>query len=287
MGDPSDTIGTSDQDVNPIRRRPTVGTPRRRPSQEIEADCPRDGPGPCHNGMMPSAPQRTHYELLGVAPTCSFDELRTAYRRLARECHPDLAGQQTRPGTSGARMVELNEAWRILSDIELRRKYDATVLVADFTEARRVNRPGPQPGSRRQAWVAGVQAQMARLARLAGRSATQALLIRSPRGPRPAYESVVDDLVFALSQDVENRVRAARAAGAAPLDLGVAATLVGVRTVADSMRREAPLGVTTQDVMAAELLDRMWDILAHELPVQLTASLGGNPHVAQALARHG
>ena len=37
--------------------------------------------------------------------------------------------------------------------------------------------------------------------------------------------------------------------------------------------------------MAAELLDRMWDVLAHELPSQLTASLGGNPHVAQALGR--
>lgn len=236
--------------------------------------------------MMQSAPQRTHYELLGVAPTCSFDELRTAYRRLARECHPDVAGPQDGSPSPGVRMVELNEAWRVLSDVDLRQKYDATVLVADLTEARQHNRPAPQPGSRRQAWVAGVQAQMARLARLAGRSATQALLIRSPRGPRQAYEVVVDDLVVALSRDVENRVRAARAAGAAPLDLGVAATLVGVRTVADSMRREAPLGVSTEDVMAAELLDRMWDILAHELPVQLTSSLGGNPHVAQALARH-
>ena len=138
----------------------------------------------------------------------------------------------------------------------------------------------------RRAWAAGVQAQMARLARQAGRSATQTLLIRSPRAPRSAYEAVVDDLVVQLSRDVESRVRAARAAGAAPLDLGVGATLVGIRTVADSMRRVAPLGVDTEMMMAAELLDRMWDVLAHELPVQLTASLGGNPHVAQLLARY-
>jgi len=144
----------------------------------------------------------------------------------------------------------------------------------------------PPAGTRRQAWAAGVQAQMARLSRLAGRSATQTLLIRSPRGVRADYEAVVDDLVTQLATDVESRVRAARAAGAAPLDLGVAATLVGVRTVSDRMRRQAPLGVDVTGLMAGELLDRMWDILAHELPVQLTASLGGNPQVAQVLYKH-
>jgi hypothetical protein len=192
-------------------------------------------------------------------------------------------------------MAEINEAWRVLSDEKLRQHYDQTVLARSpappaWTTAAR---PGPGPdgerrraGSMRRAWAAGVQAQMARLSRQAGRSATQTLLIRSPRGPRSAYEAVVDDLVTKLSQDVESRVRAARAAGAAPLDLGVAATLVGIRTVADSLRRDAPLGVDTEMTMAAELLDRMWDVMAHELPVQLTASLGGNPHVAQALARH-
>jgi hypothetical protein len=132
--------------------------------------------------------------------------------------------------------------------------------------------------------VAGIQAQMARLSRQAGRSATQTLLIRRPRGPRSAYEVVVDWLVVELTRDAESRVRAARAAGAAPLDLGVAATLVGIRTVADGIRRGAPLGITTETLMAAELLDRMWDVLAHELPVQLTSSLGGNPHVASALS---
>ena len=239
---------------------------------------------------MPRARTRTHYELFGVAPTCSIDELRTAYRRLARECHPDVASTATAAGS----MAEVNEAWRVLSDERLRRDYDALVGRAGPTTATRV-RPAPQPtgqqqrpatGARRQAWAAGVQAQMARLSRLAGRSATQTLLIRSPRGPRASYEIVVDDLVAKLSRDVENRIRAARAAGAAPLDLGVGATLVGIRTVADSMRRDAPLGVTVEAMMAAELLDRMWDVLAHELPVQLTASLGGNPQVAQALARH-
>ncbi len=235
---------------------------------------------------MARARTRTHYELLGVAPTCSFDELRTAYRRLAREHHPDVAKATTAaPGS----MAEVNEAWRVLSDERLRRDYDASVGRVGptvITQTRPAPTQRPATGARRQAWAAGVQAQMARLARLAGRSATQTLLIRSPRAPRSAYERVVDDLVVSISRDVENRIRSARASGAAPLDLGVGATLVGIRTVADSMRRDAPLGVTTESMMAAELLDRMWDVLAHELPVQLTSSLGGNPQVAQALARH-
>lgn len=246
------------------------------------------------------ARSRTHYELLGVAPDCTFDELRSAYRRLARQHHPDVAA------TAGQwSMAEVNEAWRVLSDERLRRIYDRSVLVpqppswssptggprggfARQDPGRRggVGTAPPQTGSRRQAWAAGVAAQMARLSRQAGRSATQTLLIKVPRGSRADYEAIVDELVVKLSRDAESRVRAARAAGTAPLDLGVAATLVGIRSVADSMRRDAPLGVSTQQLMAAELLDRMWDVLAHELPVQLTSSLGGNPHLAQALARH-
>ncbi|MGI9597885.1 MAG: J domain-containing protein [Acidimicrobiales bacterium] len=235
---------------------------------------------------MPKAEARTHYELLGVAPTCSLEELRAAYRRLARERHPDVA--VARPGLGS--MAEVNEAWRVLSDVDLRQQYDAQQYnepVRPAASPVAEQRPAPfATGSRRQAWAAGVQAQMARLARQAGRSATQTLLIRSARAPRSEYEAVVDDLVAALSRDVESRVRSARAAGAAPLDLAVGATLVGIRTVADSMRRDAPLGVTTETMMAAELLDRMWDVLAHELPVQLTSSLGGNPHVAQVLTGH-
>lgn len=239
---------------------------------------------------MAIARSRTYYELFGVAPDCSFAELRSAYRRLARERHPDVATPRPGLGT----MAEINEAWRILSDVERRRRYDAETLAPPTTDPIVRQRPAPPaPGfapaggsymSRREAWAAGVQAQIARLARLAGRSATQTLLIRHPRGPRAAYEAVVDEIVPKLAREVEPRVRAARAAGAAPLDLGVAATLVGIRSVADNLRRQSTVAVTTELVMEAELLDRMWDILAHELPSQLTASLGGNPHVARIVA---
>lgn len=235
---------------------------------------------------MPSARSRTHYEVLGVSPDCSFEELRTAYRRLARALHPDVVGAATTQERGTRSMAEVNEAWRVLSDTSLRQHYDATVVIPIPRAMTRPRTPArPPTGTRRQAWVAGIQAQMARLSRQAGRSATQTLLIRHPRGPRSAYEQVVDSLVGQLVKEAESRIRAARAAGAAPLDLGVAATLVGIRAEADRIRRQAPLGIDLETLMAAELLDRMWDVLAHELPVQLTTSLGGNPHVANAV-RH-
>ncbi len=239
---------------------------------------------------MRSAGAVTHYELFGVEPGCTVDELRAAYRRLAFEHHPDVVGVADDTPTTddgpGQRMARLNEAWRILSDPDLRRRYDAALTAARPSESVAVPTPQPSPAtrlSRRRAWTIGVQGQIAKLSRLAGRSATQTLLIRQPRAPRASYERLVAILVEGLCEDTESRVRAARAAGAAPLDLAVGATLVGIRTLADRLRRDGQLALTDEVIMSAELLDRMWDVLAHELPVQLVAALGGNPRIARRL----
>ena len=80
-------------------------------------------------GTMPSARSRTHYEVLGVSPDCSFEELRTAYRRLARALHPDMIGTAALRDRDVRLMAEVNEAWRVLSDTSLRRHYDTTVVV--------------------------------------------------------------------------------------------------------------------------------------------------------------
>jgi hypothetical protein len=231
---------------------------------------------------------RTHYEVLGVEPGCTFEELRTAYRRRAREHHPDVVDPSA-PGTARGRrvsMADINEAWRILSDGVRRSRYDRSIPLVEWAPVA-MPQPAPEAGrSRRLAWAASVQGQIAKLALLAGRSATQALLIRQPRAPRSEYERLVTRLVEGLCEDTESRVRSARAAGADPLDLAVSATLVGIRTLADRTRRDATTGLTPELLMVAELLDRMWDVLAHELPVQLTSALGGNPQVARALTRH-
>ncbi len=238
---------------------------------------------------------RSLYDVLGVTSSADGDTLRSAFRQRARVLHPDHGGDATD-------MQELHEAWTVLSDPTRRAAYDrelertapssrpgsttsTTPPPTDApTAARRPAGSAVRRTSRRQAWVAGVQAQIIRLSRLAGRSATQTMLIRGPRADRAGYEAVVADIVTALASDTEPRLRAARAAGAAPLDLGVAATLVGIRLEAERIRRET----TTADdevLMRAELLDRMWDVLAHELPSGLTAQLGGNPDLARRLRR--
>lgn len=62
-----------------------------------------------------------HYEILGVGPAVSDDDLKKAYRALAKKYHPDL-----NPGDSIAekKFKEINEAYSILSDPQKRQEYD-------------------------------------------------------------------------------------------------------------------------------------------------------------------
>ena len=65
--------------------------------------------------------KRDYYEVLGVDKSASKDDIKKAYRKLAKENHPDL-----HPGDKACeeRFKEANEAYEILSDDEKRQKYD-------------------------------------------------------------------------------------------------------------------------------------------------------------------
>jgi len=221
--------------------------------------------------------EESYYKILGVSSFATTAEIRKAYRDLAKSSHPDLQNGDTN------KMQLINRAWLILSDEKSRNSYDKTMLDAAATESGlSTTQPAPETKkSRRKAWAQGVKQQIERLAIQAGRSATQTLLTKYPIGQRFEYDEIVYELADLISADTEARVRSARAAGAAPLDLGVASTLVGIKFVADGLRRLNIFTYTRQEKMQADLLDRMWDVLAHELPHELVKTLGGNPNISK------
>ena len=87
------------------------------------------------------------YEILGVARRASEDEIRAAYRKLAKEHHPDL-----NPGNAGAseRFKKISAANDILSDPGKRRQYDSGEIDAkgDARGPQSRQRPGAGPRGR-------------------------------------------------------------------------------------------------------------------------------------------
>ncbi|CAJ1929383.1 unnamed protein product [Sphenostylis stenocarpa] len=72
-------------------------------------------------------PIENAYELLGVTETSSFAEIKTSFRKLAKETHPDLA-EASNGSSASRRFVQILAAYEILSDSKKRAHYDMYLL---------------------------------------------------------------------------------------------------------------------------------------------------------------
>ena len=71
-----------------------------------------------------------YYESLGCRSDATHEELKRAYQRLALEYHPDKhasvqAGRSKEIQESTEKFIAIDRAWKVLSDIEMRKEYDA------------------------------------------------------------------------------------------------------------------------------------------------------------------
>ena len=66
---------------------------------------------------------KDYYAILGVRKEASPEEIKSAYRRLAKEHHPDLHPEKDK-AKAGEKFKEINEAYEVLSDPQKKAKYD-------------------------------------------------------------------------------------------------------------------------------------------------------------------
>src|SRR3954469_14939972 len=77
---------------------------------------------------MPTATKKDYYEILGVKKSASVEDIRKAFRKLARKYHPDV-----NPGDKGAeeKFKALSEANEVLSDPKKQKIYDQVGFYSD------------------------------------------------------------------------------------------------------------------------------------------------------------
>jgi molecular chaperone DnaJ len=82
------------------------------------------------------------YQVLGVSDAASQGDIKKAYRRLAKQYHPDANPNNT---SAAERFKEISEAHSVLSDSEKRKQYDQMRRLGAFDGGPRRSSGGPRP----------------------------------------------------------------------------------------------------------------------------------------------
>ncbi|MFN2355427.1 MAG: J domain-containing protein [Desulfopila sp.] len=81
---------------------------------------------------------KNYYVILGIPANASLDDIKNAYRRLAKEFHPDYYGNERSP------FLAIQEAYRVLSDPFQRQKYDENLNIVRFHAAQHYSPKTPR-----------------------------------------------------------------------------------------------------------------------------------------------
>lgn len=91
-------------------------------------------------------PKKSYYDILGVKKSASADEIKKAFRKLARKHHPDAGGDEET-------FKEINEAYEVLSDPEKKKQYDTFGTVGNFAQQPGGWQGGTWPGGGRRTYT--------------------------------------------------------------------------------------------------------------------------------------